>query len=86
MNIEQISESQVKVNGIRHNIDTIYGDPHIIGPKGYYVHVGDRDQNANPIFYTYQKVSEVFNAYIKALQNGNYIPFRQFESNLNQQS
>ena len=83
MNIEQISEGQVKVNGITHYIDTIYGDPEI-GPKGYYVHV--EGENQNPIFYVYKRVFEVFNAYIKALQNGNYIPFRQFEFNLNQQS
>ena len=86
MNIEQTSESQISVNGITHHIDTIYGEPDIIGPKGYYVYIEDEHQNANPTFYTYQKVFEVFNAYKEALQNGNYIPFRQFESNLNQQS
>ena len=86
MNIEQISESQISVNGIIHHIDTIYGEPDIIGPKGYYVYIEGEHQNANPIFYIYQKVFEVFNAYKETLQNGNYIPFRQFESNLNQQS
>ena len=48
MNIEQISESQISVNGITHHIDTIYGDPGAIGPKGYYVYIEDEHQNANP--------------------------------------
>ena len=48
MNIEQISESQISVNGIIHHIDTIYGEPDISGPKGYYVYIEGEHQNANP--------------------------------------
>ena len=80
--VEEVSESFVKINGVDYYIDTIYGEPDVIGPNGYYIHVDDESKEDKPSFYTFDKVFEVFNAYVKLIKSGKMTPLRVFETEL----
>lgn len=77
MKIERINEGCVKIDGIVHQGDTIYGDPHI--EKGFYIHIEGEPSHQPVTFYTFDEMFEVLNAYVIAIRLGYRLSFRTFE-------
>jgi len=83
LKIEILNEGFATVNGFDINVDTIYGCPKAVGPKGYYIN-SEREPNARSKFYTWEEVFRVFDQYIKAItEAGQYISISEFEKTVN---
>ena len=82
VNIVMKSDSMAIVNGNEIYIDTIYGDPTVIGDEGYYIYVEDADGNSDfgNTYYTFEGAQRVFKEYLERVRSKGFIAFRDFET------